>query len=117
MATEPDLAAMNEHAKWNEKHSLPANTLGAIDFDTGRVCVRVADFASSDLNGDRVAYFYSADADSFGMDPWHIVDGVDPYVDGSAFDLWFESGSCKTVGVDAVIYVDAADALRLAVAS
>lgn len=36
---------------------------------TGRVAVLVRDYANSDLNGDAVAYWYSADAEEFGNDP------------------------------------------------
>lgn len=89
------------------------NTVGAIDCETGRVCVLVADYAASGLNGDAPAYWYSADAASFCMDPWALIDGIDPHVSGQQFDVWFASGSCKTVGRDAVLYLAAKHAESL----
>ena len=62
-----------------------------------RVPMTVEAFAASDLNGWRNAYWFSDDAEDFGADPWAVVEGVDPHVDGVHYDVWFESGKTITV--------------------
>ena len=89
------------------------NQVGHIDWQTERVCVLAADYAASDLNGDASAYWYSPDARDMGLDPWALVEGVDPHTDGRSFDIWFANGACKQVGVDAVLYLAEKDAAAL----
>lgn len=96
--------------------------VGYVCPQTGRVAVGVKQFANSDLNGCAPAYWFSAEAESFGMDPWRVVEGVDPYIDGTnRFDVWFEGASgCKRIDVDtdrdnkATFFVSAKDAALLA---
>lgn len=57
-----------------------------------RVPMTVEAFAASDLNGWRNAYWFSDDAEDFGADPWSVIEGVDPNVNGVLFDVWLESG-------------------------
>jgi len=81
---------------------------------TGRVAVSVAELAESDLNGDVTAYFLDENAELFGLDGWRTVEGIDPHVDGTEFDIWFESGDSITVKADALVYLRWSDASRLA---
>lgn len=81
---------------------------------TGRVAVSVAELAESDLNGDVTAYLLDENAELFGLDGWRTVEGIDPYVDGSAFDVWFGDGRSITVKADALVYLRWSDAQRLA---
>lgn len=104
-----------EFKAWlNDPCRLAPNTPGAVDFDTGRVCVLVRDYAGSDLNGDAAAYWWIEHASSFGGDPWALVEGIDPHMDGQHFDVWFASGKCLTVTPGATLYLSAADAAKLA---
>ncbi|QSQ54852.1 DUF2761 domain-containing protein (plasmid) [Xanthomonas translucens pv. undulosa] len=43
--------------------------------------------AASDLNCDAPAYWYSAQSEEWGLDPWRLVEGVDPHVHGGSFDV------------------------------
>ena len=81
---------------------------------TGRVAVSVAVLAESDLNGDVTAYFLDENAELFGLDGWRTVEGIDPYVDGSAFDIWLGDGRSITVKANALVYLRWSDAQRLA---
>ncbi|EDP8962423.1 DUF2761 domain-containing protein [Pseudomonas aeruginosa] len=81
---------------------------------TGRVAVLVKDYADSDLNGDAPAYWFNPDAEGWGMDPWRLVEGVDPHTQGSSMDVCFANGSSKTVGPLMTFFLSAKDAARLA---
>lgn len=81
---------------------------------TGRVAVRISDFAASDLNGDSSAYLFSQEADDMGLDPWRAIEGVDAHLKGEAFDIWFADRGFKTAGPQSSVFVSAADARRLA---
>jgi hypothetical protein len=46
---------------------------------------------------DVAAYTYNKEADDYGLDPWRVVDGIDPIIAGDdegKFDVWFASGRC-----------------------
>lgn len=88
-------------------------TRGYVDPETGRVAVLVADYAGSDLNGDAWAYWYNAKAEEWGLDPWRLVEGVDPHTSGRQFDVCFADGSSRTVGPLMTFFVAAKDAARL----
>lgn len=60
-----------------------------------------------------VAYWYNPQAEEFGVDPWRLVEGVDPHTHGGSFDVLFANGSFKTVGPLMTFYVSAKDAARL----
>ena len=86
---------------------------GFVEPTTGRVAVLVREYADSDLNGDAPAYWYSAQSEEWGLDPWRLVEGVDPHVGGGSFDVCFASGSSRTVGPLMTFFLSAADAARL----
>lgn len=88
---------------------------GYVEPNTGRVAVLASEFAASDLNGDAAAYTYNEEAVEFGLDPWRVVEGIDPHVGSDKMDLWFASGSMKTVGPDALIFVKEQHAAQLGV--
>ena len=74
-----------------KKQTLPYPP-GFVEPNTGRVAVLVREYAASDLNGDAPAYWYSAQSEEWGLDPWRLVEGVDPHVHGGSFDVCFASG-------------------------
>lgn len=86
---------------------------GHVDPETGRVAVLVGDYAHSDLNGDVYAYWYETEAVAHGMDPWRLVDGIDPDVRGGTFDVWFANGTAKSVSARRTVYLTAKDAAQL----
>lgn len=86
---------------------------GYVEQRTGRVAVLVRDYAASELNGDAPAYWYSAKSEEWGLDPWRLVDGVDPHVGGGSFDVCFASGGTRTVGPLMTFFVNASHAAQL----
>nr|ABM06191.1 KleF [Comamonas testosteroni CNB-1] len=80
-----------------KKQTLPYPP-GFVEPTTGRVAVLVREYAASDLNGDAPAYWYSAQSEEWGLDPWRLVEGVHPHVHGGSFDVCFASGGTRTVG-------------------
>ncbi|HEY9269348.1 MULTISPECIES: DUF2761 domain-containing protein [Burkholderiales] len=87
--------------------------LGYVCPNTGRVAVLVRAYADSDLNGDAPAYWYSQKSEEWGLDPWKLVEGVDPHAAGGSYDICFANGSVSTVGPLMTIFLGAADAARL----
>ena len=81
-----------------------------LDADT---CLLVREYAASDLNGDAPAYWYSAQSEEWGLDPWRLVEGVDPHVGGGSFDVCFASGGTRTVGPLMTFFLSAAHAAQL----
>lgn len=96
-----------------KKSEITPAPVGHICPHTGRVAVLVQDYANSDLNGDVTAYWYNAEAAGFGLDPWRLVEGVDPHTNGGSFDVCFVNGTFKTVGPLMTFYLTAGDAARL----
>jgi hypothetical protein len=76
--------------------------------------VRVDVFASSDLNGDAPAYLFKQEAEEWGMDPWRVIEGVDPDNFGENFDIWGAADWCKRVGPAFLIFVAPKHAAALA---
>jgi hypothetical protein len=66
-----------------KKQTLPYPP-GFVEPNTGRVAVLVREYAASDLNGDAPAYWYSAQSEEWGLDPWRLVEGVDPHTAGGS---------------------------------
>ena len=79
-----------------KKQTLPYPP-GFVEPNTGRVAVLVREYAASDLNGDAPAYWYSAQSEEWGLDPWRLVEGVDPHTAGGQFDVCFANGSSRTL--------------------
>lgn len=86
---------------------------GFVEPTTGRVAVLVREYADSDLNGDAPAYWYSAQSEEWGLDPWRLVEGVDPHVGGGSFDVCFASGGTRTVGPLMTFFLSATHAAQL----
>lgn len=86
---------------------------GFVEPTTGRVAVLVREYADSDLNGDAPAYWYSAQSEEWGLDPWRLVEGVDPHVGGGSFDVCFANGGTRTVGPLMTFFLSAAHAAQL----
>lgn len=87
---------------------------GYVEPQTGRVAVLIADYANSDLNGEAPAYWFDPAAATVGLDPWRLVEGVDPHVNSVSMDVWLVAGNSKTVGPLMTFFVAARDAKRLA---
>ena len=81
--------------------------------NTGRVAVLGRHDAATDLNGDGPAYWYGAQSEEWGLDPGRLVEGVDPHTAGGQLDVFFASGSSRTVGPLMTFFLSAADAARL----
>lgn len=88
---------------------------GYVHARTKRVAVSAGDFAKSTLNGDVSAYWFNENADKMNLDPWTLVEGVDPHLDGERLDVWFANGCMKTVGYSAILFLSAKDAEMLGV--
>ena len=65
---------------------------------TGRVAVLVKQYANSDLNGDAPAYWYSAQAEEWGLDPWRLVEGVDPHTQAVQWTFALPMGRARRSG-------------------
>lgn len=78
---------------------------GTADPNTGRVAVRIADFANSPLNGEAYAYWQAGSA-------WRKVDAVD--IRPGGFDVCFSDGVVRHAGSMATFFVEPGDAARLA---
>lgn len=78
---------------------------------TGRRLVTVAEWnARPDELVDEYAYWYNPTDAEFGLDPWRLVDGIDPPAEpqpGDLYDVWFASGHSKACTPDAFLYVSA----------
>lgn len=55
---------------------------------------------------DSVAYWWLPISAADGLDPWRVIDGVDPLVNASGADVWLSEGRCMpSVDVNRFIYV------------
>jgi Protein of unknown function (DUF2761) len=90
------------------------NKPGAVCTDTKRVAMSLRRFF--DLGADIPGYWFNADNEECGLDPWSLVDGIDPHTDGNGFDVWFASGWMVTLAANdpRVIFVSATHAKRVA---
>lgn len=89
-------------------------TAGHIDQATKRVAVSVAAFAGSDLNGDAPAYLFNRSSDEMGLEPWSLIDGIDPDKSMSNFDIWLANGKCRRVGPTMTVFVSPKHAALIA---
>jgi hypothetical protein len=83
---------------------------------TGRVAVLVGDLAESDWMGDVPAFLFNESDAVAGLDPWRLIEQVDPRADGERFDVCLANGTFATVGPLKSVFLAAADAARLALA-
>lgn len=58
------------------------------------------------------AHTYDAEAAEMGLDPWRLIDGINPSVREPAAELWFDNGSSKVVALVDVVYVQQPKAAR-----
>lgn len=108
MSTHPDYGGL-----------FPLRVVTSITPYRERVRITVAQWAKRpDALIDSSAYLFNAEAHEMGLESWRVVDGVDPLVDGSAFDIWLASGRCISAQPgSAFLYVSEAHAAALAQAS
>ena len=78
---------------------------GSTDPATGRVAVRVSDFARSELNGEADAFWPDGAA-------WRRVDAVD--IRPSGFEVCFADGRVRHAGSMATFFVEPGVAARIA---
>jgi hypothetical protein len=51
------------------------------------------------------AFTYDTEADDVGLDPWRLIDGINPLVKEPQAELWFDNGGSKIVDLSQVVYV------------
>lgn len=49
---------------------------------------------------DMTIYAFSTINHEFGIDPWRVIEGIDPWIDGKKADIWSASGACSTILID-----------------
>lgn len=54
---------------------------------------------------DTPAYTYDLHAAGMGLDPWRLIDGVNPNMKDDGCELWFASGACCDAKMSDVIFV------------
>lgn len=74
-----------------------------------RIGVTVERFAASPFNGDMSAYLHKPKNGEWGLEPWFLIEGVDPHTRRADFDIWGASGWCRTVGPGYLIYLSEKD--------
>lgn len=67
------------------------NVVGHVCPLTGRVAVLAKDVMN---DTDANLWFYSETAATAGLDPWRLIDYIDPAVNGVTADAWLDSGAC-----------------------
>lgn len=80
--------------------------------ETGRRLVTVGEWDKRpDSLVDEYAYWYNPTDAEYGLDPWRVVDGIDPPADdapaGTLYDVWFASGHSRACTPDHLLYVTA----------
>lgn len=67
----------------------------------GRVRITVAQFHACGalVDNEVPAYLHNKENADLGLEPWRVVEGVDPHTQGGKFDIWLASGRCIE-GVD-----------------
>lgn len=64
----------------------------------GRQEVSIAGAIDAQL--DMPIYAFLPGQSDLDLDPWRYTEGLDPHTNGAGFDLWFDSGACKTFDLD-----------------
>jgi hypothetical protein len=60
------------------------------------------------------AHTYDTEAADMGLDPWHLIDGINPLVNQPKAELWFDSGGSTIVDLSEVVYVQQPKTARAA---
>lgn len=96
---------MNTTTKPGVLAVIPFGQPGCFDDETGRVGLTIEMWKATD-DPDLPVYwpvYWNTGSDC--CDDWAYTDGIDLHADGLHADVWFESGQCKTVPVNTVVYM------------
>lgn len=75
---------------------------------TGRRRVTVEQWANRPESlCDEYAYWFNAPEAEVGLDPWRLIEGIDPRTKDDQYDVCFASGKYRTTPGDTVIYIAA----------
>lgn len=83
------------------------NIEGHVCGETGRkahTVAQVLDLMKDDPDSVH-SYTYDQEAAECGLDPWRLVDGIDPHKREQKADLWFDNGGSRTVELTSILYV------------
>jgi hypothetical protein len=51
------------------------------------------------------SFTYDAESGVMGLDPWRLVDGINPMVNEPKSELWFDNGGSRIVDNTSILYV------------
>lgn len=85
------------------------NTPGHVHERTGRVAITIEQ-ALKRVDVDRPSYLFTQSAEEYGLDPWRMIDGLDPHVEGDRVDVWFANGVMTMMRRDECIYISKQEA-------
>lgn len=85
------------------------NTPGHVHERTGRVAITVEQ-ALKRVDVDRPSYLFNPQLEEYGLDPWRLIDGLDPHVEGDRVDVWLASRSMVMLRRDECIYISKQEA-------
>lgn len=80
-------------------------SIAEVNGKAGRVSVSVENFYASGLSAEISAYMYSAEKDSYNLDPWTTIECIDRSVKGDKYFLGYGQSGEKTVIGNYKIYV------------
>lgn len=60
------------------------------------------------------AHTYDTEAADMGLDPWRLIDGINPMTREPKAELWFDNGGSKIVDLSTVVYVQQPKAAKAA---
>lgn len=81
------------------------NAEGHVCPQTNRKAMTVAQVIELQKKGDVYSYTYDAESAGCGLDPWRLVDSINPFTNEPKAELWFDNGGSKDVPLDAILYV------------
>jgi hypothetical protein len=81
------------------------NLVGHVCPQTNRVAMTVAEVIKLQDKGDVYSHTYDEEAAGCGLDPWRLVDSINPFTKEPKAELWFANGGSRVVGTETVLYV------------
>jgi hypothetical protein len=81
------------------------NVEGHVCRKTNRKAMTVAQVIELQNKGDVYSYTYDPEASTCGLDPWRLVDSINPFTSEPKAELWFDNGGHREVSTDEILYV------------